>query len=108
MKKIFILAVMVFLLCGCSSINSQSIDKITTNSLDGKKAHPNIVRVGYKYYKPALMTIVSSNNSNEILRSNDHLYYLYVDTVSYLNRTNNTYEENDISYYSKAIKLNPN
>ena len=49
------------------------------------------------------MSITSSSNNNEVLRSDDHLYYLYIDTVSYLNKTNNTYEENDISYYSKKI-----
>ncbi|MBR5662986.1 MAG: hypothetical protein IKX00_05040 [Bacilli bacterium] len=103
MKKLFLCAVMIFLVCGCSNINKMSIDKIASNSVNGKTSHPNVVRIGYKYYKPQLMTIISTTKNNEVLRSNDYLYYLYVDTVSYLNKTNTSYEENDISYYSKRI-----
>lgn len=104
MKKLFLCAVMILLVCGCSNINKMNIDQITSNSLNGKMSHSNVVRIGYKYYKPALMNIVSTTNSNEVLRSNEHLYYLYVDTVSYLNKTNSDYVENDISYYSKKIE----
>jgi hypothetical protein len=103
MKKLLLCAVMILLVCGCSNINKMKIDEITSNSLTGKASRSNVVRIGYKYYKPALMSIVSTTNNNEVLRSEDHLYYLYVDTVSYLNKSNNNYEENDISYYSKKI-----
>ena len=103
MKKLLLCAVMILLVCGCSNINKMKIDEITSNSLTGKASRGNVVRIGYKYYKPALMSIVSTTNNNEVLRSEDHLYYLYVDTVSYLNKSNNNYEENDISYYSKKI-----
>ena len=104
MKKGLIIAVLLFLVCGCKDINKMSLDEITSNSLNGKKAYGNVVRIGYKYHKPALMSIISTTNSNELLRSNNNLYYLYVDTVSYLNKTNSDYEENDISYYSKKIE----
>lgn len=104
MKKLILCAVMILLVCGCSNINKMKINDITKNSLEGKIAHSNTIRIGYKYYKPALMSVISSSNNNEVLRSENHLYYLYVDTVSYLNHTNNEYEENDISYYSKKIK----
>ena len=103
MKKLFLCAVIMFLVCGCKNVNKLSIGEISYNSLNGKTSNSNVVRIGYKYYKPALMSITSSSNNNEVLRSDDHLYYLYIDTVSYLNKTNNTYEENDISYYSKKI-----
>ena len=104
MKKVLLCAVILFLVCGCKNINKMSIDKITSNSLNGKPSYGNVVRIGYKYYKPAQMNVINTSNNNEIIRSEDHLYYLYVDTVSYLNGTNNEYEENDISYYSKQIK----
>ena len=81
-----------------------TIDEVKNNSLNGKMIKPNSIRVGYKFYKPALMSEVESTLYNEIFRCNDFTYYLYVDLVSYYNKTNINYEENDISYYSKVIK----
>ena len=103
MKKHFILAVMILILCGCSNINRSSIEKITNDALDSKRDFTNTVRVGYKYYKPQQMSAIETTDYNEILRSNDNFYYLYIDIVSYYNKTNNDYEENDLSYYSKKI-----
>lgn len=104
MKKHFILAVLIIFLCGCTNINKSSIKKITDDALNSKHIHTNMVRVGYKYYKPLQMSVIETSNYNETLRSDDILYYLYVDIVSYYNKTNNDYVENDMSYYSKIIK----
>lgn len=104
MKKLVLCAVILFLVCGCKNINNMSIDNIISNSLEGKVAYTNVVRLGYKYHKPSLMSIISTSNNNEVLRSEGNIYYLYVDTVSYLNSTNNEYEPNDISYYSNKIE----
>lgn len=103
MKKFVLCVVMIFLLCGCTNIEKASIDKIATESLNGKALDSNVVRIGYRFYKPSNMSIIDSSNNNEVLRSDDNLYYLYIDTISYLNQTNQNYEENDISYYSKKI-----
>ena len=103
MKKILILAVMMLTLCGCSNVRKSSIDTITKNSLNGKMIKPNEVRVGYKFYKPSLMSVTNSTKYNEVLRCNEFNYYLYVDLVSYYNKADITYDENDISYYSKKI-----
>ena len=103
MKKTFILVLFMLLVCGCKNIYKMSIDEISSNSINSKKAHPNIIRVGYKYYKPLLMSIIHTDNYNEILRNDDTNYYLYVDLVSYHKKVESNYEENDISYYSHAI-----
>ena len=103
MKKLFILAVMMIFLCGCSNINKSSIEKLTSDALSQKKNYTNMVRVGYKYYKPQQMSVIETSSYNETLRSDDILYYLYVDVVSYYNKTNNDYVENDLSYYSRKI-----
>ena len=108
MKKHFILAVMIFFLCGCSNINKSSIKKIADDAINSKRNYSNTVRVGYKYYKPIQMSVIESTDYNEVLRSNDNLYYLYIDIVSYYNKKNNNYEENDISYYSKKIGTKDN
>ena len=104
MKKIMFLAVIMLILCGCSNIHKMSIDDITSNSLNGKMIKPNMIREGYKFYKPALMSSIESTKYNEVLRCKDYKYYLYVDLVSYYNKKNFEYEENDISYYSRQIK----
>ena len=104
MKKLIIFIVMVTILTGCSNINKVSIKKIVDDALNSKRDYTNTVRVGYKYYKPQQMSVIETSNYNETIRSNDTLYYLYVDVVSYYNKTNNEYNENDMSYYSKAIK----
>ena len=103
MKRVFILAVMVIFLCGCSNINKVSKDKIIDDAINSKHIHTNKVKIGFSYYKPALMTVLETTRSNEVLRHNNDLYYLYVDTIAYYNKIENTYEENDISYYSKRI-----
>ena len=104
MKKLIILAVMMFFLCGCTNINKSSINKITNDALNAKHSYANMIKVGYKYYKPLQMSVIETTDYNETLRSDGILYYLYIDIVSYYNKTNNEYTENDISYYSKAIK----
>ena len=104
MKKLIILAVMIFFLCGCTNINKSSINKITNDALNAKHSYANMIKVGYKYYKPLQMSVIETTDYNETLRSDGILYYLYIDIVSYYNKTNNEYTENDISYYSKAIK----
>ena len=103
MKRVFILAVMVIFLCGCSNINKVSKDKIIDDAINSKHIHTNKVKIGFSYYKPALMSVLETTRSNEVLRHNNDLYYLYVDTIAYYNKIENTYEENDISYYSKKI-----
>ncbi len=104
MKKLIIFAVMIFFLCGCTNINKSSIDKITNDAIKSKRTYANMIRVGYKYYKPLQMSTIETTDYNETLRSDGVLYYLYIDVVSYYNKTNTDYIENDISYYSKAIK----
>ena len=104
MKKLFILVLSTLFLCGCTNIYSSSIEKITNDALNAKRVYANTVRIGYKYYKPQQMSVIDITNYNEVLRSDDILYYLYIDIVSYFNKTNNDYTENDISYYSKTIK----
>jgi len=102
-KHVILLAIIIFL-CGCTNVNNSSLKKITDDALNSKRIHTNMVRVGYKYYKPLKMSVIEISDYNETLRSDDILYYLYVDIVSYYNKTNSEYSENDISYYSKVLK----
>jgi len=103
MKKLITILLFVILLTGCQNVNKSSADKIISNAVDSKKDYTNVVRVGYKYYKPSLMSIIESTEYNEVLRSNDKLYYLYIDVIGYYNKVKYNYVENELAYYSKSF-----
>ena len=103
MKKYFILVVLFLFICGCKNVNKASVDDIIYDAITSKRQTTNTVKVGYKYYKPAQMSVIKSFDYNEVLRSNDTNYYLYADVIAYFNKVENTYEENDLAYYSKKI-----
>lgn len=103
MKKLIFLTAIIFLLCGCSNINKISYDEILNSYLSQEKINTNTVKVGYKYYKPYSLRLVESNNYNDVFISDNHLFYMYTDLVSYFNKTKMEYVENDVSLYSKKI-----
>ena len=103
MKKIVTLFIFVILLTGCQNVNKSSADKIYKNAVNSKKEYANVIRVGYKYYKPSLMSIIESTEYNEVLRCNGKLYYLYLDVIGYFNKVKYNYTEKDLSYYSKKL-----
>lgn len=105
MKKITILLLGLFLITGCTAvrINTKSIDNILSVVLSKDNKLYNRVGKGYKYYVPRGVTYMDTNDLNDKLYSNGNYYYLYIDAVSYYNKTEIDYEENPESYYSKKI-----
>jgi len=95
MKKARILIILVglFVLAGCTSykINDLSYEEIVDVILYEKSPKTNNALQGFKYYLPRDMKILSTVNNNEVIYSNQDKYYLYVDIVSYYNKTNNDY-----------------
>ena len=57
----------------------------------------NHIGNGYKYYLPKYMSVKNSINYNETINSNDYIYYLYLDIVSYYNKKNINYKDEE--YY---------
>ena len=108
MKKIFLLGILVMLLTGCTSIENSSINSIIKDTLNSKVTTKNISRNGYSYYLPRGLSINNSTLFNEVLKDEKYTYYLYVDIVSYNNRTNFTYNINNNAYYSEFINYNDN
>jgi hypothetical protein len=53
---------------------------------------------------PNSMSSVDTKDFNEKITSSKYNYYLYVDVVSYYNRTLNEFKSDDKAYYSEAIK----
>ena len=109
MKKKFIMLVMLSLLLttGCSISIAKTDDKeyIINNILLEKSNLNNTGYKGYELYIPNTLKLINKSEYHTILKdeyNND--YYIYVDAVSYLNKVENTYKEDNNSYYSKKIK----
>ncbi len=108
MKKKFILLIIFTMLftTGCSISIAKLEDKeyIINNILLENNNLNNTGYKGYELYIPNTLKLINKSEYNTILKdeyNND--YYIYVDAVSYLNKAENTYEENKNSYYSKKV-----
>ena len=102
MKKC-ILVITLLLLCGCTNINNASVQDITKEVLGSKINSYNEYRTGYKYYLPQGLNVNSSKKYNEILNDDKYKYYLYVDLVSYLKKTELSYKVNENAYLSMTL-----
>lgn len=107
-KKFILLTILVLLLstgCNISVANVNDKEYIINNILLEKNNLSNTGYKGYELYVPNTLKIMNKSEYNTILKdeyNND--YYIYVDAVSYLNKSTNTYKEDRSSYYSKKIK----
>lgn len=101
-KKYIILAFFLLLICGCTKINEQSIEEIL-NGLSKNTTVYNTYHTGYKYYLPAGLTETKYSLFNSVIESDKFKLYLYVDAVSYLNKTKLDYQKNNNSYFSSLL-----
>ena len=103
-RKFILLSVFIcFILCGCTPIEDMTLDEIVDNGVNRKVEVYNTYRKGYKYNVPKGLKVIDSSEYNEVLRSTDYTYYLYVDAVSYYNKVIEPYEENELAFISKQI-----
>ncbi len=103
MKKLFLLCAFLFLLTGCTSIKNSNIDTLINEVVDNNVKTTNVNRYGYKYYLPKGLNIKQSNSFNEEITNHKYMMYLYVDVVSYNNKTDFTYNINSSAYYSSSL-----
>ena len=103
MKKLLILITILGLFTGCTNINKADIDDLISEVQKSDSKLANQYRTGYKYYLAANLNIKETDNFNEIILYKDYKYYMYVDIVSYYEKIDFTYEENNTSYISKNI-----
>ena len=103
MKKFVVLIVIMLLLTGCTNIQKQQYNDIVSSVVTSKYNVYNEYRSGYKYYMPNSMSSVDTKDFNERITSSKYNYYLYVDVVSYYNRTINEFVSDEKAYYSGPI-----
>lgn len=106
MKKIILLCILVIFLTGCTSINKTEIDVILNETLSSVVNISNMQRNGYKYYLPRGLSVKGSKSFNERFEDNLYQYYLYVDIVSYNNKSEFKYTNNENAYFSRKLENN--
>ena len=109
MKKYIILGfIFLILLTGCNirKFEDASIESIISESLFKTKDIYNTNRIGYRYYLPRNFNIKSDSDYNEIFVSKNYKYYLYVDIVSYYNKSDFVFNQKKDVYYSEYLDNN--
>ena len=103
--KKLLLMLCICVLTGCSivRINTNSYDTNIYNILKRKSYKVNTNSVGYQYYLLDGITKKEGNEFNQVLRSSNGTYYMYVDLVSYYHKVSKDYSTNNKSYISKKI-----
>ena len=105
-KKCFLSFILVLLLTGCTftKLEDASYETLINESLFTVNNIYNTNRIGYRYYLPRNFNIKYDRDYNEVFVSKDYRYYLYVDIVSYYNKSSFNFEEKDDVYYSKYLE----
>lgn len=109
-KYLLLIILMMFFLTGCANINNKDIDEIVSMSLNNPVMKTNEAFKGHKIYIPTNMNVSHDNGNNVTLSSNNEKYYLYVDIVSYYNKTKQDYKINDDkeAFYSQILNNGDN
>ena len=102
LKKTLIFFI-IFLTFGCSinNINNLTIEEIIDNQILVDNINTSVNRIGYKYYLPQEFNIKLDNGFVQELMSNNDIYYLNVDIISYYYKNNITtnHDFDDYVYY---------
>ena len=106
-KYLIILIVSLTFITGCAikKVETDSINNIFDTVLYRDKKLSNTHMEGYKFYLPKGVTIVDKKDYNLKLKDNKAYYYLYVDTIAYHYKKNNTFNGNSIGVYIKNSDL---
>ena len=108
MKRIIFIFISILLLTGCTTIDFEKLNVEDTINMIIEKdiGLYNNIYEGYKFYVPRGLKIVSKNDYNMEILSEDDTFYLYVDIVSYHYKTKKTFEPSTTNYLSKELRFN--
>ena len=95
MKKLLLLISKIIFTTACTNLNKLDYKENINDTIKINQNNKmyNHIGNGYKYYLPKYMSVKNSINYNETINSNDYTYYLYLDIVSYYNKKNINYKE---------------
>lgn len=105
MKKVALCILLIMILCGCTivRIDTSNINTIIDVILSKENNLYNRTGRGYKYYVPQGVSYIDTDELNDKLYSDGNYYYLYVDIVSYYQKIENDYQEDNSLYYSRKL-----
>ncbi len=109
MKKLLVIfLVSLCFITGCSvqKISRDSIDDTFRTILYVDNNLSNTYMEGYSLYLPKGVTIIDKADYNLKIKDNKNYYYLYVDTVAYFYKVENSFQEKTNNFYSKKINNN--
>ncbi|MEG1015362.1 MAG: hypothetical protein RR228_00455 [Bacilli bacterium] len=108
MLKKIILVILTIICSGCTikNLDNMDYDSIISSSLNNSTLIHNTNNKGYRYYLPRGFSIKEIDDFNNILINNQDKYYLYVDAVSYYNKTKIECKNIKESLYYKTFNIN--
>ena len=106
MKKIIYLLLIIVCITGCTKWDNSSYISIINQVLSYNTKLNNNTGKGFKYYLPKQVILYDTNDNNSVFLYKNTKMYMYVDVVSYYNKSNNEFMEKKESYYSKKLDYN--
>ena len=106
MKKLLVIfLISLCFISGCSviKVSDQSITDIFNTILYVDNNLSNTYMEGYSLYLPKGVKVVDKSDYNLKIKDNDKYYYVYVDTVAYYYKVENSFIEKGGHFYSKKI-----
>ena len=109
MKKLLItLLISLCFISGCAitKVSDKSISDIFETILYVDNNLSNTFMEGYSLYLPKGIKIIDKTDYNLKIKDNKNYYYLYVDTVAYYYKVENSFIERNSHFLSKKIDFN--
>lgn len=106
-KKIILVLLIPLLITGCSirKVNVNNYDSLIDSYFNGERKVKRSNFQGYSLYIPKGLKLDYKDDNNIVFRDkNNNVYYVYVDTVSHINKTHLSYKKYKNNYYYKNIK----
>lgn len=106
MKKLLIaLLISICFISGCSitRIYNRNVNDIFNSILFVDNNLSNTHMEGYSLYLPRGVTIIDKTDFNLKIKDNAYYYYLYIDTIAYHYKVENSFVENGGHFYSQRI-----
>ena len=109
MKKLWItLLISLFFISGCNivRVSNKSVNDIFNTILYVDNKLSNTYMEGYELYLPQGVKIIDKSDYNLKIKDNKNYYYLYIDTIAYHYKVDNSFTENNSHFYSRKILHN--
>ena len=104
-KLLFVFLVSLCFITGCSiiKVSGKSVSDIFDTILYVDNNLGNTYMEGYSFYLPKGVKIIDKSDYNLKVKDNKNFYYLYIDTVAYYYKVENSFVPKDNHFLSKKI-----